>query len=344
MSAQRVGFATGYDPNLSVKDMARWMGIADQLGFEIGFFSETVELMRDSVSTLAAMALATRHMTIGCTQIVRLRSPLIMAQTAATLDELSEGRLVLAPGACTPSHARRYGLPPADPATSLREWVEIIRRLLRGESFSFDGSTIIVRDIELGWTPFRRELPIWIPATSRTGLRIAGSIGDGVLLNAICSPEYTVNALRIVREAVEESGRDWAGFEVAQLINCSVEDDPQAALEAVRWEVASKFDPVQLPFIAGPKLRVGEPHIRESDIELFKSAWAQGGREALNRAIPESYITGMTASGRPEQVLARVEEYRQAGVSLPILRPAAAHQTERLLQLFSNPMVLEPGP
>ncbi len=316
--------------------MARWTRRADKLGFEMGFFSETVELMRDSVTTLAAMAMATKDLKIGCTQIVPLRSPLVTAQTVATLDELSGGRMVLAPGACTQSHARRYGLPAADPATSLREWVEIMRRVLDHETVTYEGETITVKNAELGWTPSRRHVPMWIAATSRTGLRLAGQIGDGVLVNAICSPEYTVNAIRIVREAVEESDRDWERFEVAQLINCSIEDDEQAAIEAIRWEVASKFDPVQLPFIVGPKMRVGEPHIRKSDLPVFEEAWQAGGRAALIRAVPDSYVTGMTASGTPQRVAARVQEYRDVGVRLPILRPAAAHQTDRLLTLFAR--------
>lgn len=336
MATQRVGFATGYDARLSVRDMTDWMRRADDLGYEIGFFSETIELMRDSVTSLASFAMETRNLTIGCTQIVRLRSPLVMAQTAVTLDELSGGRLILSPGACTNTHARRYGLPEADPARALREWIAVMRGVISGEKTTFIGETITIENAELGWAPLRTEIPFWIPATSRTGLRLAGQIGDGVLLNAICSPEYTANALKIVREAAEEAGRDWETFEVAQLINCSIEDDRQTAIDAIRWEVASKFDPIQLPFIAGPKMRVGEPYIHLEDIPKFKAAWEEGGKEALIRAIPDSYVTGMTASGTPDEVLARVEQFREAGVKLPILRPAAAHQTQRLLYLFGQ--------
>jgi 5,10-methylenetetrahydromethanopterin reductase len=333
--SRRVGFATGYDPSLSVKEMAASMRRADDLGFEIGFFSETIELMRDSVSTLAAIGLATSRMQIGCTQIVRLRSPLIMAQTFATLDELSGGRMMFSPGACTNTHAKRYGLPAFDPVVSLREWVDAIRRIIRRENVSFHGESVSFENAELGWEPVRTEIPMWIPATSTTGLRLAGLIGDGVLLNAICSPEYSANALKIVREAVEQSGRDWDQFEVAQLINCSVDDDRETAIDAVRWEVASKFDPIQLPFIAGPKMRVGEPYIRKEDIPVFEEAYRRGGKEGLIRAVPDEYVLGMTATGTPEEVRRRVDEFRAAGVRLPILRPAAKHQTERLLEEFA---------
>jgi 5,10-methylenetetrahydromethanopterin reductase len=332
---ERVGFATGYDARLSNQDMAHWMREAERRGFEIGFFSETIELMRDSVSALATFALATERMTIGCTQIVRLRSPLVMAQTLASLDELSGGRMMLSPGACTATHSKRHGLEHVKAPTALREYVEAIRLILSGERVSYHGLAVNFDDVELGWEPVRKEIPIYLPATSKTGLRLAGKIADGVLLNAICSPEYSANALAIIREAAEEAGRDFSEFKVAQLINCSVEDDHDAAVQAIKWEVASKLDPIQLPFIAGPKMRVGEPYIRKEDIPLFEEAWNRGGKDALIEAVPDSYVEGMTASGTPEEVRARVQQYRDVGVHLPILRPAAAHQTERLLDLFA---------
>src|SRR5438034_675552 len=249
----RVGYALGYGKFTNAKEMADVMRQAEERGFEMAFFSETIELMRDSVSSLAAIGLATKNLRLGSTQIVRLRGPVVMAQSLATV-----------------------------------------------------------------------------------GLRLAGEIGDGVVLNAVCSPEYTVNALKIIKESAEKAGRDFSKLEVAQIINCSVEDDHTKALDTVRWEVATKLDPVQISFIAGPKMRVGEPYIRKEDIPLFEKAHAQGGMEGLIKAIPDSYVEGMTASGTPEEVKKRVQQYRDAGVKIPLLRPAAAHQTQRLLDLFAQ--------
>ena len=332
----RVGFGTGYDTKADPRQMSEWMRTVEEAGFEIGFFSETIELMRDSVTSLAACGLATERLTLGCTQITRLRSPLVMAQTLASLDELTGGRMMLAPGACTNTHAVRHGLPPADPPQALIEYVESIRLILTGEKVSYHGKVVNFDDVKLGFTPLRREIPIYIPATSRAGLRIAGRIGDGVLLNAVCSPEYSANALKIVREAAEAASRDWSSFKVAQLVNCSVEDDHQAALDAIRWEVASKLDPIQLPFIIKPKKLVGEPYMREEDIPVFEEAWRRGGKEALVAAVPDSYVEGMTATGTPDEVEKRVQQFRDAGVHLPILRAAAPHQVPRLIEMFSS--------
>jgi 5,10-methylenetetrahydromethanopterin reductase len=332
---ERIGFATGYDPSMSVRDMAEIMRRADDRGYEIGFFSETIVLMRDAASAMTAFGLATQNMTLGCTMIVRLRSPIVMAQTLVSLDELTGGRMIMAPGACTNSHAKRHSLHEVSPPKALEEWIQSMRRIISGEAASYDGEIVNFDDVELGWKPIRSYIPLYIPATSRTGLRIAGRIGDGVLLNAICSPEYSSNALKIVRQAAEEAGRNWDEFEVAQLINCSVEDDTEKAYDAIRWEVASKFDPIQLPFIAKPKMRVGEPYIQEDDIPLLEEAYERGGKEELMRALPDMYIQGMTASGTPDEVANKVQEFRDVGVSLPILRPAARHQNERLLNQFA---------
>lgn len=318
--------------------MARLMQQAEERGYEMGFFSETIELMRDSVTSLAAIGLATNRLILGATQIVRLRGPVVMAQSLASLDELTDGRMTLAPGACTKSHAQVHALTNLNitPAEVLKEYVEAIRLLLSGEKVSYHGQFVHFDKVGLAWKPMRTEIPIYLPATSKTGLRLAGQIADGVVLNAVCSPQYTVNALRIVRESAETAGRDFSKFEVAQIINCSVEDDHKRALDQMRWEVATKLDPVQISFIAGPKIRVGEPYIRKEDLPIFEKAYARGGMEELIKAIPDSYVEGMTASGTPDEVKKRVQQYRDAGVKIPLLRPAANHQTQRVMDLFAQ--------
>jgi alkanesulfonate monooxygenase SsuD/methylene tetrahydromethanopterin reductase-like flavin-dependent oxidoreductase (luciferase family) len=285
------------------------------------------------------MSLATKKMILGTTQIVRLRTPGVMAQSLATLDELSGGRITVAPGACTKSHARVHGLPQdvgATPSEVLREYIESMRLLFSGDKISYHGKFVNLDKVGLGWKPVRSHIPFYVPATATVGLKLAGAIADGVILNAVCSPEYSANALRIIKESAQAAGRDFSKFFVAQIVNCSVEDDRRKALDAMRWEVATKLDPVQISFIVGPKLRVGEPYIRKEDIPMFEKAHAEGGMQGLIKVIPDSYVEGMTASGTPDEVVKRVQQYRDVGVQVPLLRPAAAHQTQRLLELFTQ--------
>jgi alkanesulfonate monooxygenase SsuD/methylene tetrahydromethanopterin reductase-like flavin-dependent oxidoreductase (luciferase family) len=331
----RIGFATGYDPAQTVRDFAEAVSEVDRRGWEIAFFSETIGLLRDSVTALAAFAAATTRVTLGCTQVVRLRSPVLMAQTIASLDELSGGRVVVCPGACTRGHADKHGLDAFDPPAALREWIEVIRLLLAGERVSYQGKVVKLDGVALGWKPLRPRVPLWIAATSATGLTLAGTIADGVLLKTVASPAYSANAIRIVRRAVEAAGRGWAGFEVAQLINTSVDDDAGRAVDAVRWEVATKFLPGKFTTQAGPRVRVGEPYIDPALVPELERAHDRGGPDALARALPASMVQGLTAAGTPDDVLARIQRYRDAGVKLPIVRPAAAHQARRIIDLFS---------
>ena len=332
----RIGFAQGYSPKLNVREMAEWVKQADERGYELGFFSETIEIMRDSVSAMTAFALATKKINIGCTQIVRLRSPVIHGQTVATIDELSEGRFILAPGACTKTHSVWNSLEPDDPVVSLKEYVTAIRRMVAGEKqIVWQGETIKLDRVELAWEPYRREIPMWIAATSKTGLKVAGEIGDGVMLNAVTSPEYLKNAIRICKESCEAAGRDWSKFEIACIVVSSVEDTHEEAIEQIRWEVASKFDRIQIKFNAGQRIRVGDPHLNKEDFPKFIEAEEKGGKALLAKTLPESYVENLTASGTPEQVQARIEKYREAGVNLPVVRPAQPHQAQRLMDLFA---------
>jgi 5,10-methylenetetrahydromethanopterin reductase len=332
----RVGFATGYDPALGVREMAKLASEAERRGYDMFFFSEALLCNRDSVTAMAAFGLATTTITLGCTQVVRLRTPLLMAQTLATLDELAGGRVVLAPGACTEKHARRHGLAPFTPAVALREWIETIRRLLAGERLTYRGQSVELEEARLNWRAPRPRIPFWIAAMSKTGLRVAGQIADGVLLDAHTSPDYVENAIKILRDAVREAGRDWGSFEVAQIVPCSVEETHDEAVAAVRWEAASRFESLNFPAETERRLRVGEPAINRDDFPMLMAALKQGGKAAVAEALPRTLIENTTATGTPDEVVARVERYRRAGVTFPLLRPQAPHQLARVMDLFAR--------
>jgi 5,10-methylenetetrahydromethanopterin reductase len=332
---KRIGFATGYDRNVNIRQFTELVRLSEQKGFDIGFFSETWALMRDSVTALAAFALATSRIKLGCTQVVRLRSPVLMAQTAASLDELSGGRLVVCPGAAAAMHAKRHGFEPIDPVQGLREWVDVFRLILTGEKVDYRGKLLNVEGAELGWKPLRTRIPLWFAATSTRGLRLAGELADGVLLNTVSSPEYAANAIEIVRTAAREAGRDWESFQIAILINTSVEDDAQAAIDAVRWEVANKFMPEKARTQSLARQRVGEPYIDPDEVRHLHAAYDEGGLGALAKAISPRTVQGLTAAGTPDEVVEKIEKYRDAGVHLPILRPASWDQSRRIIDLFA---------
>lgn len=68
-------------------------------------------------------------------------------------------------------------------------------------------------------------------------------------------------------------------------------------------------------------MRMGEPHLKAEDIPRCQAAYARGGMEALIAALPDSYVEGMTATGTPDEVRARVQRYRDVDVDLPCSAP-----------------------
>ena len=333
---EKVGIAMGYDPSMDVREMATMAAQAELLGYDMAFFSEALLCNRDSVTALTAFGLATTRITLGATQVVRLRSPVVMAQTLASLDELTGGRIVLAPGACTEKHARRHGLVPVTPAITLRDWVQSLRLLLTGERVTYKGQSLELDNAGLNWRPGRTHVPLWLAALSRTGLQLAGELADGVLLDAHSSPEYVENAVRILQETVRNAGRDWGRFEVAQILPCSVEETHAEAVDAVRWEAASRFESPSFPADTERRLRVGEPAINRAIFPVLLDALASGGKAAVARALPQALIEQTTACGTSDEVVARIIRYRRAGVTLPLLRSQARHQIPRILALFAK--------
>lgn len=331
------GFAVGYDPGASVREMAGQMAAAERAGFSLGMFSEAFFTNRDSVSALAAFAACTSTIQLATTQIVRLRSPLLMAQTAATIDELSDGRLTLVLGAATKRHGARNGLPaqvpPATPPQTLREYLAAVRLLLTGERVSFHGAVVDLDDVGLNWRPVRTAVPLWCAATSRLGLRIAAELADGVLLDGGTSPEYTASAVALLRRYREAAGKSMRGFTVAQLVSVSIADSEPEALDAVRWEVASKF---RYSLTAASKIAVGEPHVDPNAPERLSAVYRERGEDALLEAIPDAYVRALSASGHEEQVEARIRAYHRAGADVPVVRVPNPSQIPRLFELAAR--------
>jgi 5,10-methylenetetrahydromethanopterin reductase len=330
----RIGLGLGYSPELTANDMSKWVIEAENRDFELAFFSETIMTMRDAITSLSAFATRTKKIKLGCTQILRLRTPLVIAQTFASLGELSNGRTFLSVGACTASHARKHGLPPQDPPKVLKEHSLLIKEYWATKDVSFKGETIQVEGEGLAIRP-SVHIPLLLAATSKTGLKIAGEVSDGVVVNATVSPEYARNALQIVKESASKAGRDFEKFFVPGLVVSGVSDGSKDAENALRWELASKFDPLQVEFAVKPRMRVGDPYITDELLKNMAESYRIGGKEKLARDIPISVIKGLTAFGSAGEVRERIEDFRKAGVQVPIARPASASQLKPVMDALS---------
>ena len=283
---------------------------AEALGYDSAYVTHIAG--RDSLTVLAAYACASERIRLGTGVMpIYSRTPAASAQSIATVDEQSGGRAVLGIGV---SHKVTvegwYGQPLEKPVRDMREYVGIVRAILRGEappagerfrsSFHF-----------MGYEP-RRDLPIYIGALSPRMLRLAGELGDGVVL-WLCNPDYVRDVvIPEVTKGREKAGRDLEGFDVVAAVPTAVTDEPEAARARLRGDLVPYFS---LPFYRAMLERSGF----EDDIAGFDAGMARNDPEAAVGAISDAFMQTLAAIGSAEEAEATVGRYRDAGATSPCL-------------------------
>ncbi len=295
--------------------------LAESLGYHSAFVTHIAG--RESLTVVTAYALATERIRVGTGVVpIYTRSPATMAQTAATIDELSGGRLSLGLGVSHRAIVEGWHGQTIDhPVAEMREYVEIIRAVLHGEQAPA-GEKWHTTFALSGLEP-RPGLPIFIAALSPAMLRLAGEIGDGVML-WLCNPNYIRDVVvPAVREGRERAGRSLDGFEIVAAVPAARTDDRAGAYEAIRGELLTYF---ALPFYRTMLDRSGYG----DDIAAYDAA--HGDVDAMRGAISDDFLDALTAVGDEAAVRAGVERYREAGATLPCLGPISKTDFEATLR------------
>jgi alkanesulfonate monooxygenase SsuD/methylene tetrahydromethanopterin reductase-like flavin-dependent oxidoreductase (luciferase family) len=153
-------------------------------------------------------------------------------------------------------------------------------------------------------------------------LRLAGEIGDGVML-WLCSPAYIRDVvIPEVTVGRERAGLTLEGFDVVPAVPSALTEDRDAAYAAMRGELIPYFG---LPFYRAMIERSGFA----ADIERYDAA--SGDFEAMKAAISDEFIEQLTAVGSEADVHAGVRRYRDAGASSPCIGPISKTDFEATL-------------
>lgn len=295
--------------------------LAESLGYESVYVTHIAG--RESLTVLTAYALSTSRIRLGTGVVpIYTRTPATMAQTAATVDELSGGRLTLGLGVShRPVVEGWYGQTIDHPVAEMREYASIVRAILRGEDPP-RGEKWQTGFHLVGLDP-RPGLPIYIAALSPAMLRLAGEIADGVLL-WLCNPRYIEEVvIPEVRAGRERAGLTLEGFDVVPAVPAALTDDPRGAYAAMRKDLIPYFG---LPFYRKMIERTGFA----SDIEAYDRAG--GDLEAMQAAVSEGFLDELTAVGDESALSAGVERYREAGASSPCIGPIPRTDFEATLR------------
>ncbi|MHB8533690.1 MAG: LLM class flavin-dependent oxidoreductase, partial [Solirubrobacteraceae bacterium] len=267
---------------------------------------------RESLTVLSAYAHATERIRLGTGVVpIYTRTPATMAQTAATLDEISHGRLTLGLGVShRPVVEGWHGQTIDRPVAEMREYATIVRAILGGEHPPAGEKW--QTGFHLAGVPSAPRLPIYIAGLSPAMLRLAGEIADGVVL-WLCTPRYIADVvIPEVTAGREKAGKTLDGFDVVAAVPGAVTDDPATAWQAMRKDLIPYFS---LPFYRAMIERTGFG----ADIAEFDAAG--GDLDAMQAAISEGFLSELTAVGDPDAVRGALARYRQAGAGSPCIGP-----------------------
>ena len=193
--------------NAPIERMLERVKLAEDNGYDTVWLADE-RFYREVYSCLTYFAQHTSRVKVGpCVTDPYARHPALTAMAIATLDEISNQRAILGIGAGISGFAE-LGIDRKKPARAIREAIELIRMLLRGEKVTYKGEVIQFTDGKLSFAPVRSEIPIYLASNGPIGQKTAGAVADGAIMEA-CGNVQEVKAFRAVLDAgAKQAGRD----------------------------------------------------------------------------------------------------------------------------------------
>jgi probable F420-dependent oxidoreductase len=283
---------------------------AERLGYTDAWSYEADGL--DCFTPLAVVATVSRLRLGTAIANVYTRGPATLAMSAAALADLAPGRFCLGIGAGSQPiveawNGGRFALP----ATRVREMTRVLRAALGGERVVFHGRTLSVDGFRLGRPP-AEPVPIYVAALRPGMLRVAGEVGDGVILNWLAAGDVP-RAVALVREAAAGAGRDPDALEITARLLVNV-DPPGAESDiGVRRHVTA--------YLNVPVYRAYQEWLGRGDaLGPMWQAWERGDRKAAVAAVPAAVMDDLILRGSMAEIRAHVRRYLDAGIDTAFLQ------------------------
>ena len=241
------------------------------------------------------------------------RTPMVLAMTAASLSQLTQGRFVLGIGTSSENIVERWnGIPFDKPYTRMRETLDVVKRLLAGEKVSYEGETLKLDGYRMTVQSYG-EPKVYIGALNKRMLRLAGEMADGVIINML-GPEHVKQVLAEVATGAEAAGRDPSEIESIARIHMAYD---------VPFELGAGV--VRGVFGAYAATSVYNRFFRwigfEEEAEAVAAAWAAKDRDGVAAGVSDDMVRAMAVVGSAAECRARLDEYFDAGLDVAAVNP-----------------------
>lgn len=287
---------------------------ADTLGYESLWVTHGIG--RDALQVLAAYGHVAPHLGLGSGVIpIYPRHPVLLAQEALTLSDVSGGRLRLGIGVShRPMMEGALGLDMGRPLDVTREYVTVLRAALTGK-VQHQGARYRV-SWQSGLPRVPAAPPILLGGLAPRMLELAGEIADGVLLNWL-PPEAVPPALRRLEAGARRAGRTLADFEVAAFIRTAVTDEAAPVREALARDIT------QYAIVDSYARFFGDSGYAD-EVGRVNAAWTKGDRAQAVREVSPRFLDGLGVVGPEDFCRDRIAQYAKAGLTQPVVLPFPA--------------------
>jgi len=335
----KLGVNVGYwGLGMGAEDQLKVVQEAERQGYDSVWSAEAYG--SDAATVLAWLAGQTSKIKLG-SAIFQMpgRSPGLTAMTAATLDQLSDGRMLLGIGSSGPQvaegwHGQRF----AHQLQRTREYVAVVRMALARERVEFHGETLELplpdgpgKALKLTIAPVQGRIPIYLAAMGPKNTALAGEIADG-LIPLFFSPEHVADVRALLQEGADRAGRSLDQFDISPHVQLYVSDDRKRARDLMR--------PVLALYIGGMGSRQQNFYNRLVQRYGFEAAacevqdlYLEGQKDEAAAALPDELIDTVTLCGPRDVVRDRLAAFRDAGVGTLTVSPMAFSPEDRIAQL-----------
>ena len=250
------------------------------------------------------------------------RSPSLIAMGASTVDIISNGRLILGLGTSSvPIVENFHGNSFESPVQRMKEYVEIIRMAMRSEKINYSGKIFSLRDFSLLTKPIRKEIPIYLAAVNQKMVEMTWDIADGVIfyLRPKSEMKYTISKMQ------EKKKIDTA----LQIITCIHNDGEKArnrAKKTLSFYIA--VGKIYREFLQSTGY--------SKETKIIHDEYQKEGLNGLEKFVSENMLDDLCIAGTPDTANKKLDEFRNAGINLPIIQFNPIDNVRESFELLTN--------